>query len=241
MEKPQKKSSLARLAEFAGPRRANYIASVILAVLGVACSMIPYFAVSRIVIRLIEGERDFSYFLLWCSVAALGFLGRVLLHSISTTLSHRATFAVISEVRRRIAAKLTRVPMGYILDTPSGKIKNTMVEKVDSIEPTLAHVLPEMTSNLLVPLAIIIYLFVLDWRMALVSLITIPIGSLCYLAMMKDYETKFVEYMAVSKHMNATAVEYVGGIEVIKAFGQSATSYQKFAEAVRANANYGLD
>lgn len=241
MDKPKRKSGLARLAEFAGPHKGNYMASVILAVLGVACNMIPYFAVSRIVIRLIEGERNFSYFLLWCGVAALGLLGKVLLHNISTALSHKATFAVISEVRRRIAAKLTRVPMGYVLDTPSGKIKNTMVEKVDSIEPTLAHVLPEMTSNLLVPLAIIIYLFVLDWRMALVSLITLPVGALCYMGMMRDYEKKFGEYVAVGKHMNATAVEYVGGIEVIKAFGQSATSYEKFADAVKANANYGLD
>lgn len=184
MDKSKKKSGLARLGEFAGPHKRIYLASVILAVLGVACSMIPYFAVSRIVIRLIEGERGFPYFLLWCGVAALGFLGKALLHSISTTLSHKATFAVISEVRRRIAAKLTRVPMGYVLDTPSGKIKNTMVEKVDSIEPTLAHVLPEMISNLLVPLAIIIYLFVLDWRMALVSLITLPVGALCYMGMM---------------------------------------------------------
>ncbi len=241
MNKPKKKSGFAYLVEFAGPHKGNYIAAVVLAVFGVACGIIPYFAVSRIVIRLIDGERSFSYFLMWCGVAALGFLGKVLLHNISTTLSHKATFAVLSEVRRRIAAKLTRVPMGYVLDTPSGKIKNTMVEKVDSIEPTLAHVLPEMTSNLLIPLAIIIYLFVLDWRMALVSLITLPVGAVCYMGMMKDYETKFGEYVAVGKHMNATAVEYVGGIEVIKAFGQSATSYGKFADAVKANANYGLD
>ncbi len=241
MNKPKKKSGFAYLAEFAGPHKGNYIAAVVLAVFGVACGMIPYFAVSRIVIRLIDGERSFSYFLMWCGVAALGFLGKVLLHNISTTLSHKATFAVLSEVRRRIAAKLTRVPMGYVLDTPSGKVKNTMVEKVDSIEPTLAHVLPEMTSNLLIPLAIIIYLFVLDWRMVLVSLITLPVGAVCYMGMMKDYETKFGEYVAVGKHMNATAVEYVGGIEVIKAFGQSATSYGKFADAVKANANYGLD
>ncbi len=238
---PKKKSGFARLAEFAGPHKGNYIASVVLAVLGVACSMVPYFAISRMIIRLIDGERDFSYYAVWCGVAALGFVGKSLLHSISTTLSHRATFAVISEVRRRIASKLTRVPMGYILDTPSGKIKNTVVEKVDSIEPTLAHVLPEMTSNLLIPLAIIIYLFALDWRMALVSLITLPVGAACYMGMMKDYEKKFGEYVGVSKHMNATAVEYVGGIEVIKAFGQSATSYKKFSDAVKANANYGLD
>ena len=241
MEQTKKPGSWSRLAEFAAPHKGNYIASVILAVLGVAAGMAPYFAVSQIVIRLIGGGRDFAWYLVWCAIAAAGFLGKALLHNLSTALSHRATFAVISEVRRRIAAKLTRVPMGYVLDTPSGKLKNTMVEKVDSIEPTLAHVLPEMTSNLLVPVAIIVYLFVLDWRMALVSLITLPIGAVCYMGMMKGYVEKFGQYVAVGKHMNATAVEYINGIEVIKAFGRSATSYGKFSEAVKANANYGLD
>lgn len=241
MEQTKKRNPLSRLAEFASAHKGNYTASVILAVLGVAAGMTPYFAVSQIVIRLIGGGRDFEWYLIWCALAAAGFLGKVLLHNLSTGLSHKATFAVISEVRRRIASKLTRVPMGYVLDTPSGKLKNTMVEKVDSIEPTLAHVLPEMTSNLLVPMAIIVYLFVLDWRMALVSLITLPIGTVCYMGMMKGYAEKFGQYVGVSKHMNATAVEYVNGIEVIKAFGRSATSYKKFSDAVRTNANYGLD
>jgi ATP-binding cassette subfamily B protein IrtA len=241
MEQATRQGPLSRLAEFAAPHRGNYITSVVLAVLGVAVSMAPYFAVSQIVIRLVEGGRDLAYYLTWCGIAAAGFLGKVLLHNLSTALSHRATFAVISEVRRRIAAKLTRVPMGYVLDTPSGMLKNTMVEKVDSIEPTLAHVLPEMTSNLLAPLAIIAYLFALDWRMALISLITLPVGVACYMVMMKGYTERFGQYVGVSKHMNATAVEYINGIEVIKAFGRSATSYEKFSEAVRANANYGLD
>ncbi|MEG6511338.1 ABC transporter ATP-binding protein [Desulforamulus ruminis] len=241
MEQSKKTGTITRLKEFAGPHRKNYLLSVLLAVLGVLCSMVPYFAVSQMILRLIEGGRDFTWYLSWCAVAAAGFLGRSMLHNLSTSLSHKATFAVISEVRRRIAQKLTRVPMGYVLNTPSGKFKNTMVEKVDSIEPTLAHVLPEMTSNLLVPLAIIAYLFILDWRMALVSLITLPIGALCYMGMMKDYERRYAEYVGVSRHMNATAVEYTKGIEVIKAFGQSATSYQKFSDAVHRNATYGLD
>ena len=76
--------------------------------------------------------------------------------------------------------------MGYLTDTPSGKLKSSMVERVEQMEVPLAHIIPEMTSNLLVPVAVIIYLFVLDWRMALVSLITIPIGILCYMAQMKN-------------------------------------------------------
>ncbi len=237
----KKPGTAARLAEYAGEHRHEYVLSVVLAILGVGAGMVPYYAVSRMILLLLEGNQAYFVYLIWGGVMALGFLGKAAFHNISTTMSHKATFAVISEIRRRIGKKLKLVPMGYVLDTPSGKFKNIMVEKVDSIEPTLAHVLPEMTSNLLIPIAIVIYLFAIDWRMALISLITLPVGAACYMGMMKDYEPRFAEYVRVGQHMNATAVEYINGIEVIKAFGQSASSYNKFTDAVRHNANYGLD
>ena len=237
----KKRSPFSRLAAFAKPHRGAYTACVVLAVLGVASGLVPYFAMAQMIIALIEGGRVLSFYLTWCGVAAAGFLLKTVFANISTTLSHKATFSVISEVRFALTAKLTRVPMGYILDTPSGKIKTTMVEKVDSIEPPLAHVLPEMTSNLLVPLGIIVYLFTLDWRMALVSLATLPIGFLCFMGMMRNYGEKFAALTAAGKHMSATTVEYVNGIEVIKAFNQSANSYAKFTDAVRKNARAALD
>ena len=131
--------------------------------------------------------------------------------------------------------------MGYLTDTPSGRLKTTMVERVEQMEVPLAHIIPEMTSNLLVPIAIIIYLFVLDWRMALVSLITIPIGMLCYMAQMKEYPKKYGAVVQASKYMSATTVEYINGIEVIKAFNQSAASYGKFTQAVRQSVDLMLD
>ena len=112
---------------------------------------------------------------------------------------------------------------------------------MEQLEVPLAHIIPEMTSNLLVPIAIVIYLFVLDWRMALASLITIPIGCLCYMAQMKEYPKKYGAVVQAGKHMSATTVEYIGGIEVIKAFNQSAASYGKFADAVRQNTELILD
>ena len=105
----------------------------------------------------------------------------------------------------------------------------------------LAHIIPEMTANLLVPVALVVYLFVLDWRMALASLATIPLGMLCYMAQMKEYPKKYAAVMQANKHMNATTVEYVGGIEVIKAFNQSAASYEKFTDAVRQNTRLMLE
>ena len=241
MKEKQKKSTLRWLMEWASPHRGGYIASVILALFGVACSIVPYFAVAKILAGLIAGGKDLSFYLPWIATCAAAWVLRVLFHSVSTTFSHRATFAVIAEVRRRLTAKLARLPMGMILDTPSGEFKNIIVEKADSIETTLAHVLPEMTSNLLVPLGIIVYLFVLDWRMALISLVTFPIGLACFGGMKKGYAERYANYVAKNRKLNATAVEYINGIEVIKAFNQSAASYEKFTTAAREAAASAID
>ena len=229
------------LMVFIKPHRAGFITSVILAVLSVASGIVPYFAVARMVNLLISGEKNFSIYLAWGAAALIAHLLKSILHGISTRCSHEATFHVLSELRQAVADKLTRVSMGYLTDTPSGRLKTTMVERVEQMEVPLAHSIPEMTSNLLVPIAIVVYLFLLDWRMALVSLITIPIGMLCYMAQMKEYPKKYGAVVQASKHMSATTVEYIGGIEVIKAFNQSAASYGKFTQAVRQSADLMLD
>lgn len=223
------------LMTFIRPHRSGFALSVVLAIISVASGLVPYFAVAEIVNLLISGEMDFSVYLQWGLIGLIAYFARSIFHGLSTRCSHEATFRVLSEMRRTIAEKLTRVPMGYLTATPSGRLKTTMVERIEQMEVPLAHIIPEMTANLLVPVALVVYLFVLDWRMALASLATIPLGMLCYMAQMKEYPKKYAAVMQANKHMNATTVEYVGGIEVIKAFNQSAASYEKFTDAVRQN------
>lgn len=229
------------LTAFIRPHRTGFIISVILAILSVASGLVPYFAVARIVNLLIAGERIFRIYLVWGIIVLTAYVLKSVLHGISTRCSHEATFHVLSAMRRAVAEKLTHVPMGYLTDTPSGRLKTTMVERVEQLEIPLAHIIPEMTSNLLVPVSIAVYLFTLNWRMALVSLLTIPFGFLCYLAQMKEYPQKYGAVVQAGKRMNAATVEYINGIEVIKAFNQSAASYGKFTKAVQQNADLMLD
>jgi ATP-binding cassette subfamily B protein len=237
----EQQNSFSLLMKLIHPYRTGYLLSVMTAILGVACGLVPYFAVAQTVNLLIAGNRIFPTYVIWGMVALIAFLLKSILHGMSTHASHKATFFVMSEIRRQLASKLTRVPMGYLTDTPSGKLKNVMVERVEQMEVPLAHIIPEMTANLLVPVAIIIYLFTLDWRMALVSLVTIPIGMLCYMAQMKEYPKKYGAVVQAGKHMSATTVEYVNGIDVIKAFNQSASSYARFTDAVHGNTELILD
>jgi len=238
MEKQKKKSPLATLWGWGKAHHGKFMFSIILAILGVACQMIPYFCVVTIISKMFAGETAFSAYLPVCLAALAGYCGKVLFSNLSTVISHNAAYSTLRDLRECVVEKLTKVPMGTILDTPSGHYKSIIVDRIESMEVPFAHLLPEMTSNMLVPLFIVVYLFVLDWRMALLSLATLFIGLVIMSVGMKNYATEGAGAMAASKKMADAVVEYIGGIEVVKAFSQSAGSYEKYADAVRGNADY---
>ena len=241
MKEEKKEAPIGVLWGWGKPYHGKFIGSVILAVLGVACQMVPYFCVAHIVTMMLSGEQNFSRYVTAGIIALCGYFGKVLFSCLSTTISHTATYYTLRDLRENITAKLARVPMGTILDTPSGQYKTTIVDRVEGMESTFAHLIPEMTANVLVPLVIVVYLFVMDWRMALLSLVTLVVGLAVMSAGMKNYPVKWEGAVKAGKQMANAIVEYIGGIEVVKAFSQSAGSYKKYSDAVNYNANYYVD
>ena len=238
MEASKKKSPspIAWVLGQAGSHGEQFALSVILAVLGVAFSVAPYFAVVGIVKGQMAGERNLSYYLIQAGLIALMWLGRVLCHAFSTAASHRATFAVLGEIRKRCTEKLTRMPLGAVLAQSSGALKNTLIERIDSIETTLAHIVPEFTANLLIPVIITVYIFTIDWRMGLASLATVPLGMFFYIWMMATSAGFYQATIDNTKALNNTAVEYINGIQVIKVFGKTKSSYERFVKDAHAAA-----
>ena len=232
-----KRSAVSWLLEFADDRKGEYALSVLTALLGVACSLVPYFIIIHILTALVTGTAELSRCLTLCAWMAGCWVLRYALHSVSTSLSHHATFHVLANTRVRLLNKLATLPLGTVLDRSSGSYKNIIVERVDSIETTLAHLLPEMTANIAGALAVLVLLFGQDWRMGLSMFLVLPLGILCFLSMFSGYNEKFQRTVTSTKALNDTAVEYIGGIEVIKAFGQSRTSYAKFVSAAKEGAN----
>ena len=241
MKEEKKEAPIGVLWGWGKPYHGKFIGSVILAVLGVACQMVPYFCVAHIVTMMLSGEQNVSRYVTAGIIALCGYFGKVLFSCLSTTISHTATYYTLRDLRENITAKLARVPMGTILDTPSGQYKTTIVDRVEGMESTFAHLIPEMTANVLVPLVIAVYLFLLDWRMALLSLVTLVVGLAVMSAGMKNYPVKWEGAVKAGKQMANAIVEYIGGIEVVKAFSQSAGSYKKYSDAVNYNANYYVD
>lgn len=235
-EKTSKKSTISWLIEFAGEKKLHYILSVIFAVLGVLASLIPYIIMGTMISQLMKGNTDWSYYLNLMVIIIIAWICRVLLHAVSTTFSHVATFQVLGSMRKRVCEKLVRMPLGAIKDMQSGSLKNILVERIDSIETILAHIVPEFTANLMAPICLFIYMLRIDWRMALLSLVTIPLGMIAFMGMMSGNEENQKNAITKTKILNDTAVEYINGIEVIKAFGKSKSSYEKFVIAAKEGA-----
>ena len=227
-----------RLWELSSQYHGGLIRAVISASVGVLCGMLPYFAAARIIIGLMNDNRESGFYVFWCIMAFAGYLLRSCLYALALSMSHKATFSTLKSIREQILAKLPRMPLGTVMDTSSGEMKQIIVDQVESMERPLAHLLPEMTSNIFGPVCIFIYLFILDWRMALLSLVSIPVGMAFMMAVMKNYGKQYEGSVKVTQAMNSTIVEYINGIEVIKAFNQGKNSYARFSDRVLANAAY---
>ncbi len=237
----KKRSVVSWVLEFAGRKRVFFGGSVLLAMLGVAASFAPYLIISRIVSELLAGNKDWNFYLTQTIIMGVCWILRVTLHSVSTSLSHIATFTVLGTIRKQVCEKLATIPLGSVLDDNSGSYKNIIVERVDAMETTLAHIVPEFTANILLPAVMFIYLLTLDWRLGLGNLVGAVIGLVFCTVMMIKSRGGYEVSVQKTKRLNDTAVEYINGIEVIKAFGKTGSSYEKFVIAAREGADCFID
>ena len=227
------KGSLYWIYSFTSGCKGKMLVAILLAVIGVLCGMAPYFALAGILSGLIQNTLTAERIFCYVGIAVLGETLKMLFNTVSSLKAHRVAYHILGNIRYKLAEKMMRVPMGVMVDTPSGKLKAMVVDTVDKLEQPLAHMLPEITANVFTPLCIIILLFILDWRMALACMIVIPIGALLLMGQMKDYKNRSDRYIEASSNMDSSLVEYVNGIEVIKTFSQTGKSFQKFSDAVK--------
>ena len=230
--KQQKEHWVKTLFSFAGPCKGKMTLSVLCAILSVAGGFVPFWAVYEILLLFINRTATLNNIMLWCLVGVGGYLIRVICFGISTILAHISAYTILEGIRLKIANRLMRAPLGEVMGRRIGYLKNIIMDKVEDLEPPLAHMIPELSSNLLLPLVVVIAMFAIDWRMGLALLVTIPVALIPMTFGMRTYNKNYAAYMEANAHVNSVIVEYVEGIQVVKAFSQGERSYQKFAQAV---------
>ena len=224
--------AIRQLFAFVGERNSKMRISILLAVLGEMFGIVPFLMVALLAGELYRGTATIQRVLFFCGIAAICQLIKMLLTWRSSLMSHKISFTILKNIREAITDRMAKVPMGVMLETPTGTFKNLIVDNVAKLEDSMAHFMPELPSNIAAPLCRILLIFILDWRMGLASLITIPLGILFFAAMMRGYGPRMENYMRSANDMNSSLVEYVSGIQVIKAFNRSASSYGKYSKSV---------
>lgn len=231
--KSKEPGTIRQLFAFVGENNGKMLLSIFLAVLGELFGIGPFLMVAVLADALYRGTATPKLVLFLCGGAAVCQIIKMLLTWRSSLMSHKISFTILKNIREAITGRMAKIPMGVMLETPTGAFKNLIVDNVAKLEDSMAHFMPELPSNIAAPLCSILLIFLLDWRMGLAALVTIPLGTLFFAAMMRGYGPRMENYMRSANEMNSALVEYVNGIQVIKAFNRSAASYGKYADSVR--------
>lgn len=237
----KEKNWLGTVLTFASECRWKMIFSVLCAVISVVGGIVPYIGVYQIIISFFNGSKTIKSIVFWSMVCLAGYIVKLIFYAISTMLAHFSAYTILESMRLKIADRLMKTSLGTVLNQPVGKLKNVIIDRVETIELPLAHLIPEGISNLLLPIVVFVYIIMIDWRMALAAMVTVPIAVIAYGIMMKTFNKQYKDYMESSNYVNSVVVEYVEGIEVIKAFNRSSSSYEKFEKAVESFKAYTLN
>lgn len=230
--KSEKKSWMNALFAYAQGEKKRLVWSVVLSVVSVVLGLAPFYCMYRMICLFAVGTATTAAVIKWCALALAAYAVKILLFSLSTGISHAMAYSVLEGLRLRLADRFLRAPLGDVENHSIGEIKNMMVDKIENIEPPLAHMIPEGAGHIVLPVISIAALLCIDWRLALASLVTFPLSFLCMGLTFKISGDSFAKYDRSSNEMNSAIVEYIEGIEVIKAFGRAGVSYEKYAGAI---------
>ena len=230
--KAQEKSWIQSLFAYAEGEKKKMTGAVILSVISVSAGLAPFYCVYQIIRLFVAGTADAAGVVGWCLWALLAYGIKIVTFTLSTGVSHNMAYHVLEGLRLRLADRFLHAPLGNVENHTIGEIKSMMVDKIENLEPPLAHMIPEGAGHVVLPIVSIIALLCIDWRLALASLVTFPLSMVCMMLTFKISGKNFQTYDKANAYMNSTIVEYIEGIEVIKAFGRAGVSYEKYAAAI---------
>ncbi|WP_172398898.1 ABC transporter ATP-binding protein [Gordonia sp. i37] len=214
------------------PARGELLAALTCVIVSTASSLVPLIGVVEIA-RLVIADGPLDSRRVWWVVAAIGggLVVRVTFMMAGGWLSHHADIRLASALKRQLVTKLGRLPLGYFTRASSGAVKKAVNDDVQTLHHLVAHAVLEVTGAITVPVVILAYLIVVDWVMALITVVPLVLGAVGYALAMRGSEQMFMRYDAATRELGASTVEFVNGISVVKAFGRVGVAHRQFNSA----------
>lgn len=232
---------LNKVFEYAGSHKKTIHLASFIMLLSVIMGVVPFLFAYQIINPLILGQNlEFKRLVILLAGILICLVLQALLGGLGLNMSHKAAYNTLFGLRTSLQKKMENLPLGAIEEKGTGAIKKMFVDDIGSLEVLLAHSLPEGIANLIVPVMVYIAMFFVDWRLALMSLASIPLSIVAMMIMYSAGMKKMGPYYMASGKMNNTIIEYVNGMEVVKVFNKQAESYQRFSKDVGDYRDYAL-
>lgn len=242
LTKEKEESMFKKVLEYAGEKRRLTYMAALLMLLGTICSVIPYLFIYQLLKPLLLKEvMTFNYVIWRLAAIALFAVLYAVLYIKGLDLSHNAAYHTLKNLRISLQGKLEQQPLGIIQGKGVGAVKKLFTDDIETIELLLAHALPEGFANLVIPLLIYIAMFFVDWKLALLSLASLPLGVLSMGMMFRSGMSKMDAYYGAGQKMNNTIIEYINGMEVVKVFNRSGDSYKRLEHDIISYRDFTLD
>lgn len=231
-----------KIMKYAGKYKIFTVLATLMVLIAVTAQILPFVFVYQLITPLIQGETISTAFAAQRIIAAVVCLViNCVFYLGGLSLSHVAAFNTLYRLRTSLQKKMERLPLGVIADKGTGTLKKLFVDDVESMELLLAHAIPEGIGNMLIPIGVFIAMFLVDWKLALLTLAVIPVGVFGIAMMTRQGFSKMEKYYRSAQVMNNTIIEYVNGMEVVKVFNKDGDSYKRYKKDVSAYRDFTLD
>lgn len=244
--KEKKESNFSRLMDYAENHRYFTYISLVLSAVSNALALLPFYYIWKIIKEVLEVMPNFQNEtgIVKNGVMAVVFsILSMVIYICALMCSHTSAFRVQANLRKYMMHHIVKLPLGEVEKFGSGRLRKTVNDCSAATETYLAHQLPDMVGSIVTPIGLLVFLFVFDWRFGLISLIPIVLSFVIMMAFMtgKTLQQKMTEYQNALDDMSNEAVEYVRGIPVVKAFGQSVFSFRRFKKSIDSYSEWAID
>lgn len=208
---------------------------IVLGAIGAVTNLVPFVGIAEIGRTLLaDGPLDRDRVVTAAVVVAVTLVVGWSCNGTALWITHLADGRLQADLRRRMVAKLGRVPLGWYSATTSGQVRKAAQEDIDDLHHLIAHHDVELSGAVTLPVAGLGYLLWVDWRLALLALLTLPVYFTAYAFMMRGFTEKMAELDSAFGRVSAAVVEFVHGIGVVKVFGGTRRAHAGYREAVHA-------
>ena len=230
-----------KIFEYAGSHKWGIYAATAVILASVTMGVLPFVLAYQVITPLVMGKSILLSHIIACVVGVLVCLVlQAVLYGWGLSISHRAAYHTLLRLRVILQKRFENLPLGLIQDKGTGAAKKLFVDDVDSLELLMAHSLPEGVGNLMIPVAVYVAMFFVDWKLALLSLATLPLSLLAMKMMYSAGTSKIGSYYMAGQKMNNTIIEYINGMEVVKIFNRDVESYDQFRQDIADYRDYTL-